>query len=123
MGGSKLTTSQSIIDYLNELGAYAVSIGMTAEEYWRGEPSFINQYIKAESIRQKKINHQLWLQGAYIYHAIGNLVPVLNAFSKTPRANPYLKEPFPLTEEEREEQLARRIDRYMSSLVGLKPKE
>ena len=112
-----------MIDYLNELGAYGISIGMSAKEYWEDDPKYILNFIKAEEIRQRKRNNELWLQGFYVYNAIGNLVPILNPFSKEHKARPYMKEPIPLTEEEKKEQEYRkeqRIIAYFDSLVGKK---
>lgn len=114
---------QQVIDYLNELGAYGISIGMSAKEYWEDDPKYILNFIKAEEIRQRKRNNELWLQGFYVYNAIGNLVPILNPFSKEHKARPYMKEPIPLTEEEKKEQEYRkeqRIIAYFDSLVGKK---
>lgn len=94
MGGKevaqKTTTPQDIINYLYELFAYALSIGMNYEQYWYDDPMLINSYIKAEEIRQVKKNNELWLQGLYVYIAIGDLVPVLNPFSKDHKAKKYL---------------------------------
>lgn len=125
MGGSELeqvSTSQKVIDYLNELGAYAISIGMSAEEYWKGEPYYINTYINAEKIKQRKKNSELWLQGLYIYHAVGCLAPVFNPFSKEHKARPYMESPVALDEEEKQAQLEKKVEKFLDSLVGLKPK-
>lgn len=126
MGGSEVentSTPYKIIDYLNKLGGYAISLGMTSKEYWEDDPSYINTFIEAEKVKQAKTNQQLWLQGLYIYHAIGCLVPVLNPFSKEHKARPYMSNPISLTEEERQQELERKMEKYLNSLVGLKPKE
>ena len=128
MGGSAeveqtTTAPHDIVKYLNELYAYAITLGMSYNDYWIDEPDLINCYIEAEKIRERKKNQELWLQGAYIYQAIGCLYPLFNPFSKEHKAREYLKQPFPLTEEERQEQFERRLERYLNSLVGLKPKE
>jgi len=118
-GGSveKRTTSpQDIIDYLNKLFAYALSIGMSYDQYWKEDPKLINAYIQAEEIRQRKRNNEMWLQGAYIYHAIGSLSPVLNPFSKDHKAKPYLKQPIPITEEEREQIQREKEAKFISYL-------
>ena len=44
------------------------------------------------------MNYEKWLQGRYIYHAIGALTPILNPFSKKKKAEEYLKEPLIITE-------------------------
>lgn len=121
MGGKELDNTPyplKIINYLNELGAYGISIGMTAKEYWEDEPSLILNFIKAEEIRQRKRNTEMWLQGFYVYQAIGNLSPILNAFSKDHKAKPYLKQPIALTEAEREEQEREKYQRFVDYMMS-----
>lgn len=122
MGESPSVSAKAItpLEYLDELFAYALSIGMTYNQYWYDEPALLNNYVRAEQIKQRKRNNEMWLQGAYIYQAIGSLVPVLNPFSKEHRAKAYLKNPIPLTEEEREDierEKYERFVKYMHSLV------
>ena len=127
MGGKEVVDDtpypQQIIKYLNDLCAYALSIGMTYKEYWEDDPFILNHYVEAEKIKQRKMNNQLWLQGYYVYTAIGSLSPILNAFSKEHKARPYMKEPIPLTEEEKQEQAFRKEQKliaYLDSLVDKK---
>ena len=108
----------SPLDYLEELCAYAISVGMPASEYWYGDPQLLNNYVRAEEIRQRKKNNELWLQGLYIYQAIGALSPVLNPFSKEHRAKPYLKQPIPLTKEDVEEQEREKYDRFVQYMMS-----
>lgn len=106
------------LEYLNQLCDYALSIGMSYDLYWYGEPDALNRYIKAEEIRQKKANYQAWLQGLYVYEAIGSLVPILNSFSKEHKARPYIKEPFPTSEAEVEERRLRRIEAWTKMMMS-----
>lgn len=111
---------QEIIDYLDELCAYSMSIGMSYEQYWYGDPKLLRSYVKAEQFRQQRKNNEIWLQGLYVYIAIGNLVPVLNPFSKDHKAQKYLDRPIPLTKKEMEDRENERIEKmksYMMSLV------
>lgn len=115
-GGSvkqRATSPQDIIDYLNELFAYALSIGMTYDQYWFGDPKLINAYIKAEEIRQRKKNNEMWLQGAYVYQAVGSLIHLANPFSKEHKAKPYLDKPIPVTQQERDEIEQERYNRML----------
>lgn len=128
-GGSveeRSTSPKDIIDYLNNLFAYALSLGMTYNQYWYEDPKLINAYIKAEEIRQRKRNNEMWLQGAYIYQAVGSLAPVFNPFSKEHKAKPYLKQPIPITEEEREQaqrEKELKFIRYLDSIVDAQNKK
>lgn len=129
MGGKeveKTTTPQDIIDYLNDLFAYALSIGMTYKQYWHDDPLLLRSYLKAEEYRQIRRNNEFWLQGLYVHIAIGDLVPVLNPFSKEHKARKYLDKPIPITRKEQEDEQAKqlvfekKVEAYMNSLVGKK---
>ena len=51
---------------------------------------------------------ELWLQGLYIYEAIGDMVPVLRPFAKSgTRPAEYPSEPYAISAEEREERRKR----------------
>lgn len=117
------TSPQQIIDYFDELFAYALSIGMTYEQYWLQDPKLIYSYIKAEELRTKRKNQEMWLQGLYVHIAIGDLVPILNPFSKEHKARKYLDKPIPITQREQEEyerERIQKITRKLDSLVGKK---
>lgn len=116
MGESRGVSQPTItpIEYLDELFTYAFSIGMSYDQYWYHDPKELLLFIKAESIRQRKRNNEMWLQGAYIYQAIGALIPVLNPFSKEHRAKPYLKQPIPITEEERADIEREKYERFVN---------
>ena len=49
-------------------------MGMTADEYWNGPPALLNAYRTAYNIRLEQENQAAWLQGLYIYNAVGSVV-------------------------------------------------
>lgn len=112
------TPQKELYEVFEELCPYALSIGMTLQEYWEEDLHLFDYYVKAEEIRQKKLNTQLWLQGLYVYQAIGNLSPVLNGFSKEHKARPYLKEPIALTKEEEIERENNKILKFKQQLIS-----
>ena len=119
MGENRSVSDKAItpLEYLDQLCDYAMSLGMPYSEYWNGDYDILNHYVNAEQIRQKKRNMELWLQGAYVYQAIGNLVPILNPFSKEHKAKPYPKEPFPLTQQEIDERRQKKIQRWVDYMM------
>lgn len=125
MGESGLEKPQSSettitpLEYLEKLFVYALSIGMTYDQYWHDDPKLINSYIQAEEIRQRKRNTELWLQGLYVYRAFGSLVHLGNSFSKEHKAKPYLKEPIPLTRKEQEEAEERKYQKFKRQMFEL----
>ena len=80
---------------------YYLSIGMTYEQYWYGEPWLVKAFQEAEEMRIDRMNYEKWLQGLYVYQGIGALTPILNPFSKKKKADEYPKEPLLITERAR----------------------
>ena len=86
-----------------EVFPYYLSIGMTYEQFWEGDPMLCKYYREAEELRNEKKNQELWLQGMYIYEAIADLSPVLHAFAKKgTKPQPYSDAPYPITKKQRE---------------------
>lgn len=101
-----------------------MAIGMTYEQYWYGDVHMARAFYKADMIRQKRMNEEAWLHGAYICRALE--ATVCNAFRKTgsPPAQ-YPKEPIWVDEPEerkvnskrREEQETVYAQAYMMNMV------
>lgn len=93
---------------------YYLSIGMSWEQFWHGDVEMARFYRQAHEMQLKQKNFELWLQGRYVYEAIGDMVPVLHAFAKegsTPA--PYPREPYPLTQKDvREQEERERREQY-----------
>ena len=88
-----------------EVFPYYLSIGMTPEQYWDGDPLLAKYYRRADEIKQKRKNQELWLQGMYIYEALCDVAPILHAFArKGTKPAPYPDRPYSLTVKEREDE-------------------
>ena len=60
-------------------------------------------YRKADEIRRTRRNQELWLQGMYIYEALCDVSPVMNAFAKNgTKPIPYTDHPYPLSTKDRD---------------------
>lgn len=82
---------------------YYLSIGMTPEQYWDGDPMLVKYYREAECLRRQRVNEELWLQGLYVYEAICDVAPVLHAFAKRgTKAHPYIDAPYPIDRVQKE---------------------
>jgi hypothetical protein len=76
---------------------------MSPEQYWDGDPTLAKYYRQADEIKQNRRNQELWLQGMYIYEALCDVSPVLNAFAKKgTKPTPYVDHPYPLSTKDRE---------------------
>lgn len=87
---------------------YYLSIGMPYELFWDGDCRLTESYRKAEEIRQRQKNQDLWLQGMYIYEALCDVSPILQAFAKKgTKPTPYSPEPYAITKQQVEEKRKR----------------
>lgn len=79
-----------------------MSIGMSYDDFWNGDVSMVRAYRKAQDLRDKRQNQELWLQGMYIYEALCDASPLFRFSMKngTVKPEPYVKEPYPITAEE-----------------------
>lgn len=96
----------SISKMLDDCFPYYLSLGMTYEQYWDGEPRLVIAYRKAEDMRSHRKNWEMWMNGRYTYDAIMRLIPSLNMW-KPKEPIEYIEEPYPLTRKEYEERIAR----------------
>ena len=111
---------KTIEETFNYLCPYLMALGMTYDEFWNKDPHIGKMFLKAHEIRQKQENERLWLQGYYFYVALCDVAPVLifNAKRGT-KVEPYLKQPFAMTQEEIEQR--KEIERQ-NRLLALKQK-
>lgn len=92
-----------------QLCPYYMAMGMSYAEFWYKDVKLAEYYRKADEIRTRKRNHELWLQGAYIYEALCDASPLFRLSMKKGmvRPEPYAKEPYPITQAEVDERTAR----------------
>ena len=97
---------------------------MTYEQYWFGDPLMVRAFYKADKIRQRRINEEAWLYGAYVYRALDASVNNMMRKKGTEPAV-YPQKPYDLgnddetelEKEKREEQEAVYAQAYMANMV------
>lgn len=103
--GSEGKTRSPFLTYTEqfyEVFPYYLSIGMTAEQFWDGDPYLVKYYRQADEIKIERKNQELWLQGLYVYEAICDVAPILQAMAKKgTKARPYPEQPYAITEKQR----------------------
>ena len=103
--GQSVPLSNSYTAKFYDVFPFYLSIGMTPEQYWDGDPSLPKYYRKAHELQRKRRNEDLWLQGMYVYEALCDASPLLQAFAKKgTKAHPYVDHPYSLTSEDRKEE-------------------
>lgn len=101
VGGVNSDFPQSYIEIFDKAFPYYLSIGMTYCQFWQQDCTLVVAYRKAEELRQRRKNQELWLQGRYIYDALCAVSPILHAFAKNgTQPQPYLEKPYPSDKEE-----------------------
>ena len=85
-------------DFADNLCSYYMSIGVSCNDYWYGDYSFLPFYEQAYEAEIEETEYRAWLYGRYVYEAVGCLAPILHAFAKkgTKPIN-YPEEPHPAT--------------------------
>ena len=127
MGSGSVNTgspSHSVYtEVFEEVFPHCLSIGMTYEEFWYKDPHIVKYYLKAEKERLQRHNEEMWLQGFYVYQAIGAFAEILPAFPKKgAKIRPYLTEPVSLSEAEhraKEERMqAEKLERIKQKMLA-----
>ena len=109
MGESVEEPSPSIKDYFNELFSYALLLGMPSSEFWNGDTDWLNSYIEAGKMKQRRDNENNWLNGLYVQMAVASCL------SKDAK---YPKRPIPITQEEIDERNNRSLLKLREELIA-----
>lgn len=88
-------------------------MGMTYEQFWLDDPALARAYRKADEIRRRRTNEELWLGGIYVAEALSATVG--NMFTKGQKYQ-YPAEPKPITRDEIEERKAREQRQRMEKI-------
>ena len=96
-------------------------MGMSADEYWYGDPYLAVGYRRADELRRRRQNESLWLQGLYIYDAFS--VTMANAFKKKgAKSVSYPEKPYDVARKTKKEKEAaakaeqRKIKKYFEKM-------
>lgn len=89
-----------LTEQFNKYCPFYISLGMTYEQFWEGDPTMTKDYLEAYRQKEKreaeKMKWAMWEQGLYVYEAICDVAPVLQAFSKSKKPLPYPERPWGL---------------------------
>lgn len=98
---------------------FYMSIGMTYDEFWYGDPNRAIYYRKANELKKRQINEQMWLQGMYVYEAICDVAPILVTIpSKNAKIQEYSYEPYALTAKEQKEREQKELERRQKAMMN-----
>lgn len=106
-----------VAKYIEDCFPYYLSLGMSYDEYWYGDPTLVVAYRKAEDMRTHRRNWEMWMNGRYTYDAIACMIPSLQLM-KPREPIEYTKEPYPLTKKEYEERMEREEKRKQEEIMA-----
>jgi len=86
----------NVADLLDKLCPDYMAMGMTYDEYWNGDAELPRFYREAHRLRRIQENHNAWLHGLYVYHAMSSVSPLFRDLVKDHTAEKYLEQPFDL---------------------------
>lgn len=81
--------------------------GMTADQYWNGDPYLAVIYREKKDLEVQARNHELWLQGLYIYDAFSVVTFNMNR-KKGQNPEAYPDKPYELKRPELEDDQEKR---------------
>lgn len=95
---------------------YYLSIGMSYHEFWDEDSELVVAYREADERKLERANYEMWLQGLYVYQAIGAIAPVLGLNPKKPEK--YMEKPIPITKSAQEANEQQNIDKFAMGLIA-----
>ena len=102
------SNNNSFGEFLDELCAYYMSIGMPRDKFLYGEREEFDDYELAHEYNLVQQNQALHMQGYYVYIAVSCALD--SAFAqKGKKGKPYPRYPTPITETERRAEKERNI--------------
>lgn len=104
----KVEETRTIGEYVTELCAYYIALGMPRDQFLMGDRQACEDYEKAFECKQVIDNRRMHLQGLYVYKAFGSVMSAAFA-QKGKKGEPYPAYPFPVTETERKAEKERSI--------------
>lgn len=105
-------------DFMERECPYYLAMGMTYEEYWEGSAELTIFFREKAKIERQRKNYEMWLQGAYIYHALMAVAPAFNALAKDHTPSDYLDDVIPQTKQEAEKQKIRKERKRMEEQMN-----
>lgn len=61
---------------------YYLSLGMPWDLFWHGDPWAVRAYRESDRLSMRRADRLAWLQGLYVYRAMGLMAPAYRTFSK-----------------------------------------
>lgn len=109
--------SKPFSEWLDDMCAYYMAIGVPCDEYWHGDYTSLQYYVKAHELRNEQRNQEMWLQGLYNYKAFESVIGMFSwglGGRKGSKPESYISSPIPITEREKEVERQRAIAKTLA---------
>lgn len=115
------TKEITFAEWADELCPYYMAMGVSCNDYWYGDYSMLQHYVKTHEMLIEQKNQDAWWQGMYIHKAVDTVI--INRFCKK-KGEPQEKYPdkpiriTPLSEQEKEKQAEAARQKIINDLTG-----
>lgn len=79
---------------IDEAFPVALAMGMDPERFWWGDPWEFAAYREARRKQEEARRWERWELGRYVYEALGRTAALMNPYSRSHRADPWVERPF-----------------------------
>ena len=82
MDGRGVEKGLSISELYHRVFPEYLAMGMTYDQFWKGDCTLVIPYREAYRIRQEEMNRMAWLQGLYMYKALQSTPVIVHGFAR-----------------------------------------
>jgi hypothetical protein len=109
----KSESDKTYTEVFRESIPFYLNAGMTPEQFWDGDVELARDFRIAYWQRIEQQNEMLWLQGYYMYTALGAIMPATSVKFKAKQFDKYLEEPIPITKQAIKKSEERKAEKQM----------
>ena len=82
MDGRGVEKGLSVSELYHRVFPEYLAMGMTYDQFWKGDCTLVIPYREAYRIRQEEMNRMAWLQGLYMYKALQSTPVIVHGFAR-----------------------------------------
>ena len=126
MDGRGVEKGLSVSELYHRVFPEYLAMGMTYDQFWKGDCTLVIPYREAYRIRQEEMNRMAWLQGLYMYKALQSTPIIVHGFARRDtKIEPYPAKPLEFRKQgmdqkdEKAKRASEHIRRNMMAFISL----
>ena len=126
MDGRGVEKGLSVSELYHRVFPEYLAMGMTYDQFWKGDCTLVIPYREAYRIRQEEMNRMAWLQGLYMYKALQSTPVIVHGFARRDtKIEPYPAKPLEFRKQgmdqkdEKAKRASEHIRRNMMAFISL----